>query len=82
MFVLPFLLRVPLLRAALRPFTLHFLRGPWTIVLPLFHLPLQARTFILGFTTLASWEFAEILFEAYIPQVSHRLSYQPGLITL
>ncbi|KAI6041097.1 nucleoporin protein Ndc1-Nup [Pisolithus marmoratus] len=72
--VLPILLRIPLMRSLLRPFAAHFIRGPWTLVLPLRHLRLESRTFLLGLITLANWEFAETLFNLYIPQpidVSH-----------
>jgi len=69
MIVLPILLRVPIVSSILRPLTAHFVRGPWTLTLPLRHLSLEFRTFILGWTTLANWEFAEALFDAHIPQV-------------
>ncbi|KAI5987860.1 nucleoporin protein Ndc1-Nup [Pisolithus albus] len=72
--VLPILLRIPLLQSLLRPFTAHFIRGPWTLVLPLRHLRLEYRTFLLGLVTLVNWEFADTLFSLYIPQpidVSH-----------
>ncbi|KAI5989819.1 nucleoporin protein Ndc1-Nup-domain-containing protein [Pisolithus orientalis] len=73
-FVLPILLRIPLMRSLLRPFVAHFIRGPWTLILPLRHLRLEFRTFLLGLITLANWEFAETLFNLHIPQpidVSH-----------
>lgn len=72
--VLPILLRIPLLRNLLRPFAAHFVRGPWTLVLPLRYLRLEFRTFLLGLVTLVNWEFADTLFNMYIPQpvdVSH-----------
>ncbi|KAI6156590.1 nucleoporin protein Ndc1-Nup [Pisolithus tinctorius] len=72
--VLPIVLRIPLVRSLLRPFVAHFIRGPWTLILPLRHLRLEFRTLLLGLITLANWEFAETLFNLYIPQpidVSH-----------
>ena len=75
--LLPLLLRVPLVRSLLKPFIGHFIRGPWTLTLPLRHFSLESHAFILGLSMLASWEFAESLFDVYIPQVrnhSHILS--------
>ncbi|KAH7915514.1 nucleoporin protein Ndc1-Nup [Hygrophoropsis aurantiaca] len=66
--VLPILFRIPIIRSLLRPFSAHFLRGTWSLTLPLRHFSLEIRTFTLGLTTLASWEFAEALFDRYIPQ--------------
>ena len=71
--LLPVLLRVPLLRSLLKPFIGHFVRGPWTVMLPLRYLSLETHAFTLGVFTLANWEFAEELFDAYIPQVCYRL---------
>ena len=67
--LLPLLFRVPLVRSLLRPVVGHFIRGPWTLTLPLRHLSLESHAFILGVFTLANWEFAEALFDVYIPQV-------------
>ncbi|KAH7890631.1 nucleoporin protein Ndc1-Nup [Phlebopus sp. FC_14] len=67
-FVLPVLLRLPILRSILKPFIGHFVRGAWTLTLPLRHFALEIRAFTLGLTTLASWEFAESLFDICIPQ--------------
>ncbi|KAI9462554.1 nucleoporin protein Ndc1-Nup [Boletus coccyginus] len=66
--LLPFLLRVPLVRSLLKPFVGHFIRGPWTLTLPLRHLTLESHAFTLGLSMLANWEFAESLFDVYIPQ--------------
>ncbi|KAA1477952.1 hypothetical protein DENSPDRAFT_867789 [Dentipellis sp. KUC8613] len=64
--VLPLLFRIPVLSLALRPFCAHFLRGPWTIGLLPRHFALVARTCVLSFTTVLSWEFAESLFDEKI----------------
>ena len=69
--LLPVLLRVPLVRSLLKPFVGHFIRGPWTVTLPLRHLTLESQAFMLGLSMLANWEFAESLFDVYIPQVCH-----------
>ena len=69
--LLPLLLRVPLVRSLLKLFVGHFIRGPWTVTLPLRHLTLESQAFMLGLSMLANWEFAESLFDVYIPQVCH-----------
>ncbi|KIJ60868.1 hypothetical protein HYDPIDRAFT_97985 [Hydnomerulius pinastri MD-312] len=66
--VLPVLLRLPVVRSVLRPLAGHFVKGAWTLSLPLRHLSLEIHAFTLGVTTLANWEFAESLFDVYIPQ--------------
>ncbi|KAL4079901.1 nucleoporin protein Ndc1-Nup [Scleroderma yunnanense] len=74
MIVLPILIRIPVISAILRPLAAHFVRGPWTLILPLRHHSLEFRAFVLGWITLANWEFAETLFDVHIPQpiyVSH-----------
>ncbi|KAK0451294.1 nucleoporin protein Ndc1-Nup [Desarmillaria tabescens] len=71
---LPMLYRLPLLHLVLRPFTAHFLRGSWTIFLPIQHFALLIRAWFLAFSTLATWEVAELLFDSFISQpilVSH-----------
>ena len=71
--VLPILLRIPIVSSVLRPLTAHFIRGPWTLILPLRYFSLEFRTFIL-----ANWEFSEALFDFHIPQVHtvfHRVSH-------
>ncbi|KAI0946721.1 hypothetical protein AcW1_010106 [Taiwanofungus camphoratus] len=57
--LLPLLYSVPFLPRVLRPFSAHFLRGPWTFVLLVRHWPLVCRTFCLGLSTVLIWEFAE-----------------------
>ncbi|KAH0828828.1 nucleoporin protein Ndc1-Nup [Lanmaoa asiatica] len=66
--LLPLLLRVPLVRSFLKPFFGHFIRGPWTLTLPLRYLSLESHAFTLGVSMFANWEFAESLFDVYIPQ--------------
>ncbi|KAK0186270.1 nucleoporin protein Ndc1-Nup [Armillaria mellea] len=71
---LPILYRLPLLHLILRPFTAHFLRGPWTIFLPVQHFALLIRAWFLAFSTLSTWEVAELLFDSFVSQptpVSH-----------
>ena len=80
MIVLPILLRIPIVSSVLRPLIAHFVRGPWTLILPLRHFSLELRTFILGWTTLSNWEFAEALFDFHIPQV--RTVFHPCLACL
>lgn len=71
-FTLPVLYGLPLLHNFLRPFTAHFLRGPWTLSLPFRHLPLLIRAWFLAFTTLANWEFANAIFDTLIYYVCTR----------
>lgn len=67
---LPPLYKLPLLHVFLRPFTAHFLRGSWTLLLPFRHFTLIIRAWFLSFSTMASWEISELLFDFFIPQVS------------
>ena len=67
--LLPALYKLPFLPFVLRPFTGHFLRGPWTFSLPLRHFGLLARSWLLGFTTFISWEISECLFEKIVAEV-------------
>ncbi|KAF8837216.1 hypothetical protein BDN67DRAFT_224805 [Paxillus ammoniavirescens] len=66
--ILPVCLRLPIVRTLIRPFAAHFVKGPWTLSLPLRHLSLEFHGFAVGVTTLANWEFAESLFDVYVPQ--------------
>lgn len=71
---LPILFKLPLLPLLLRPFTAHFLRGSWAITLIFKHFPLLIRAWFIAFTTLATWETSEIIFDAFVSQpirVSH-----------
>ena len=61
---------VPVLSPIFAPMTRHFLRGPWTLLLPLLHIPLLFRSFLLSVMTLSSLEFADMLFDAFVTQVS------------
>ncbi|KAG6910335.1 hypothetical protein DXG01_011403 [Tephrocybe rancida] len=65
-FSLPLVYKLPLIHNLLRPFTAHFLRGPWTLSLPFRHIALLLRAWFLAFTTLATWEFANATFETFI----------------
>ncbi|KAG6888247.1 hypothetical protein C0992_009203 [Termitomyces sp. T32_za158] len=65
-FALPFLYKLPLLHIFLRPFTAHFLRGPWTIFLPFRHVFWLIRAWFLAFTTLIAWEFPNAIFDTFI----------------
>ena len=67
--LLPALYKLPVLPFVLRPFTGHFLRGPWTFSLPLRHFGLLARAWLLGFSTFISWEISECLFEKIVAEV-------------
>jgi nucleoporin NDC1 len=69
MLVLPLLLKLPVVSSIVRPFVAHFASGTWTLTLPLLHWSLLVRSFTMGLVTLMSWEFAESLFDAYVPQV-------------
>ncbi|KAG6860815.1 hypothetical protein C0995_007316 [Termitomyces sp. Mi166 len=64
--VLPLVYKLPLLHILLRPFTAHFLRGSWTIFLPLRHISLLVRAWFLAFTTLATWEFSNVIFDTFV----------------
>ncbi|KAG0696162.1 nucleoporin protein Ndc1-Nup [Suillus ampliporus] len=66
--VLPLLLKLPVVSSVVRPFIAHFARGPWTLSLPILHWSLLVRSFMMGLVTVMSWEFAESLFDAYVPQ--------------
>ncbi|KAF8344848.1 nucleoporin protein Ndc1-Nup [Amanita rubescens] len=73
-FALPLLYRAPLLPYILKPFTAHFIRGSWTLFLPLHHFPLLVRGWSIAYTTLLTWESASLLFELSTSQpitVSH-----------
>ncbi|OJA18737.1 hypothetical protein AZE42_12235 [Rhizopogon vesiculosus] len=68
MLVLPLLLKLPVVSSLIRPFVAHFARGSWTLSLPISHWTLLVRSFTMGLMTLMNWEFAESLFDAYVPQ--------------
>lgn len=68
MLVLPLLLKLPVVSSIARPFIGHFAKGAWTLTLPISHWSLLTRSFMMGLVTVMSWEFAESLFDAYVPQ--------------
>ncbi|THV00300.1 hypothetical protein K435DRAFT_751333 [Dendrothele bispora CBS 962.96] len=75
--LLPILYQLPILPVFLRPFTAHFLRGSFSILLPLYHFQLFFRAWSLGASTLAVWEASEVLFDAFVAEpvrVSHQSS--------
>ncbi|KAF8879244.1 nucleoporin protein Ndc1-Nup [Infundibulicybe gibba] len=78
---LPLLYKLPLLHRLLRPFTAHFLRGPSTVLLPLYHLPLLLRSWFLALATLLGWESADTIFDVFVTQpisISHTTA-DPGV---
>ncbi|KAF5309985.1 hypothetical protein D9619_010243 [Psilocybe cf. subviscida] len=68
--VLPVLYKIPLLPIFLRPFTAHFLRGSWTLVLPLKHFGLLVRAWFIASSTFISWEIADKLFSSVVAEPS------------
>lgn len=68
MLVLPLLLKLPAVSNIIRPFVAHYAKGTWTLTLPILHWSLLVRSFMMGLVTLMSWEFAESLFDAHVPQ--------------
>jgi hypothetical protein len=75
--LLPAFYRLPFLPFVLRPFTGHFLRGPWTFSLLLHHFGLLSRAWFLGFTTFISWEIAECLFEKIVAEITPLSTLSP-----
>ena len=65
----PLVYRIPVISMLLRPFTAHFLRGQWTLMLFTRHWPLVTRAFYLALGTIGLWEFAESSFDNMIAQV-------------
>ena len=57
--LLPIFFKILILHQILRPFGAHFLRGGWTLWLPMRNLSLVFRGFSLAFSTVASWEWTE-----------------------
>ncbi|KAG2034794.1 nucleoporin protein Ndc1-Nup [Suillus americanus] len=68
MLALPLLLKLPVMSSIVRPFVAHLAKGTWTLTLPILHWSLLVRSFMMGLVTVMSWEFAESLFDAYVPQ--------------
>jgi len=75
--LLPALYRFPFLPFILRPFTGHFLRGPWTFSLLFLHFGLLFRAWFLGFSTFISWEIAECLFEKIVAETTPLSTLSP-----
>ncbi|KAF9481750.1 hypothetical protein BDN70DRAFT_802739 [Pholiota conissans] len=63
---LPFWFKIPFLHLLFRPFTAHFIKGPWTIMLPLRHFQLLFRAWFLAFGTFFVWETVDGLFDEAI----------------
>ncbi|KAI0037120.1 nucleoporin protein Ndc1-Nup, partial [Vararia minispora EC-137] len=80
--VLPVLLSVPVLHMAFRPFCAHFIRGRWTVLLPLSikNIVHIWRTYLLNLFLVASLEFAETLFDENVrkPLAVAPHSAEPG----
>jgi nucleoporin NDC1 len=73
---LPVLYGVPFFSIFLRPFTAHFLKGSWTIVLFFYHARLVIRAFFLSFSTFLVWEITDNLFDRVITEVRLFISLQ------
>ena len=67
---LPVLYQIPFVSIFLRPFTAHFLKGPWTFSLPLNYYTVWSRAWLLSFSTFLNWEIADSLFENVVAGVS------------
>ncbi|KAJ3566049.1 hypothetical protein NP233_g7250 [Leucocoprinus birnbaumii] len=63
---LPILYKIPFVSLFLRPFTAHFLRGSWTILLPLRRIDLIRRALHLGFISFFIWDTADTLFDVNV----------------
>ncbi|PPR07533.1 hypothetical protein CVT26_013557 [Gymnopilus dilepis] len=66
---LPVLYKLPLIPHLLRPFTAHFLRGQWTVLLPLGNLGLVFRAGCLAYSTFLVWELSDVFFEHVVSEV-------------
>ena len=67
--LLPISFNIPILHQILHPFGAHFLRGGWTLWLPMRNLSLVFRAYFLAFSTVAGWEWAEQLFDIFVSEV-------------
>jgi nucleoporin NDC1 len=67
---LPLALKLPFLSSILRPLTAHFLRGSWIVLAPFLHFSLLTRSLLLCITTVHTLEFADMLFDSFVTQVS------------
>ncbi|TEB26038.1 hypothetical protein FA13DRAFT_1756427 [Coprinellus micaceus] len=79
-FILPTLYQLPFVRIALRPFTAHFLRGPYTLSLPFRHIQLLARSWFVGLTTLFLWEATEYMFDGMLSEPVHVAAPNPTIL--
>lgn len=66
---LPLVYQIPFAPVFLRPFTAHFLKGPWAFFLPLTNISLLIRAWALAFTTFFTWETADSMFEKVMEDV-------------
>ena len=66
-FTLPILYAIPFLSMVLRPFTAHFLKGSWMIVLFFYHIHLAVHPFFLS--TFLVWEITDSMFDRVIAEV-------------
>lgn len=67
---LPIVYKLPILPSLLRPFTAHFLRGSWTIVLLFQNIDLIRRAFCLGYISFFTWEILDTLFDLNVAKVT------------
>lgn len=79
--VLPILFKIPVVSHLLRPFTAHFLRG-YTPLLLFTQFPTILRAFLLGITTLASWEVSETLFDTLVSEVHFTFPAKLSVLTV
>ncbi|KAF9524907.1 nucleoporin protein Ndc1-Nup [Crepidotus variabilis] len=68
---MPIVHKIPIISAILRPFTAHFVRGQWTILLPFVHFRLICRAWLLSFSTLLIWDITDNLFDQVISETTN-----------
>src|SRR5258708_5301603 len=73
---------VPFFSIFLRPFTAHFLKGSWTIILFFYHVRLVIRALFLSFSTFLVWEVTDNLFDRVITEVGLFISFQTNVFTI
>lgn len=66
---LPVIYQLPIVPKLLRPFTAHFLRGPYFFTLLGRNIGLVWTAFCLGLKTIAIWEFSEEMFDHVVAEV-------------
>ena len=66
---LPILCNLPVVSSILRPFAGHFLKGPWTVILPFYHFRLLVRAASLSSSTSLIWEMTDNMFDRVIVEV-------------